>query len=82
MACIPGRSLKLGSFPSVLRPCARRCRAQVEPEEKAPALIAGSGADSRNGSVGMADCDFEIIDDDQENPTDNHMYMFQEERFP
>ena len=25
----------------------------------------------------MADCDFEIIDDDQDNPTDNHMYMLQ-----
>ena len=25
----------------------------------------------------MADCEFEIIDDDQDNPTDNHMYMLQ-----
>ena len=76
MACIPGRSLKLGSFPSV-RPCVRRCRAQVEHEEKAPALIAGSGADSRDGSVGMSDCDFKIIDNDQDNPSDNHMYILQ-----
>ena len=71
------RGLKLDSFPNVFRPCVRRCRAHFEPEEKAPALIAGSGADSRNGSVGMADCDFKIIDDDQVNPTDNHMYMLQ-----
>ena len=71
------RGLKLDSFPNVFRPCVRRCRAHFEPEEKAPALIAGSGADSRDGSVGMADCDFEIIDDDQDNPTDNHMYMLQ-----
>ena len=77
MACIPGRSLKLDSFPNVFRPCVRRCRAHFEPEEKAPALIAGSGADSRDGSVGMSDCDFKIIDDDQDNPTDNHMYMLQ-----
>ena len=46
------RGLKLDSFPSVFRPCVRRCRAQVEPEEKAPASIAGSGADSRDGSAG------------------------------
>ena len=25
----------------------------------------------------MSDCDFKIIDDDQDNPTDNHMYMLQ-----
>ena len=60
------------------RLCVRRGRAQVEPEEKVPALIAGSGADSRDGSVGMVDCDFKIVDDDdQDSPTDNHMYMLQ-----
>ena len=25
----------------------------------------------------MADCDFTIIDDDQDKPTENHMYMLQ-----
>ena len=25
----------------------------------------------------MADCDFTIIDDDQDRPTENHMYMLQ-----
>ena len=27
--------------------------------------------------MGMSECDFEIIDDDQGNPTNNHMYMLQ-----
>ena len=25
----------------------------------------------------MARCDFEVIDDDQDKPTENHMYMLQ-----
>ena len=65
------------------RLCVRRGRAQVEPEGKASALIqqtahagAGPGADSR-GSGAMANCDFTIIDDDQDKPTENHMYMLQ-----
>ena len=66
--------MKLGSFPSVLRPCVRRWSLK----QKHTPLIAGSGADSRDGSAGMSDCDFKIIvDDDQDNPTDNHMYMLQ-----
>ena len=64
------------------RLCVRRGRAQVEPEGKASALIqqtahAGAGADSRDGSGAMADCDFTIIDDDRDKPTENHMYMLQ-----